>query len=455
MFNFFNAKEKNYKEFAELYNMKVKKSGKNVYVIRDNNAIKVKFDAYFNDAVTLFSYFFNQIEPEKKYIGFKKINVIDFTKPKIHKLKDQNLSFNFTSFAEGMDVSIGYLKKYDLKEGDVVFDCGAYCGISSYYFSKLVGETGKVYAFEPDKLNYEMLLKNIELHNLKNVIPINKGIWSKSDTLIFNTEGGLGSALVNILDRETEVNKNKIDVVCITDIIKEYNIPKVDFVKMDIEGAEIEAIKGIKDYLKDHDINFAIASYHILDNERTYIKLESIFKEIGYYVETIRLYSSQENGSLTTYASKKPFQKQEIHTEEIEQLNDDSCDLILSALKKNHFKCKLDILVKKLKNKKIIIYGTGKVCDVIFDNFNMSDFNIVAVSDKKYKDETQNYRGISAIPPEKIAEKNPYVVLTTLQDFSLVKNYFENELFNKNKKFKYRSIFNCSIIEFLTGLISR
>lgn len=48
----------------------------------------------------------------------------------------------------------GYLHKYTPKEGDIVFDCGAYCGVSTYYFSKLVGKSGKVYAFEPDDLSY-------------------------------------------------------------------------------------------------------------------------------------------------------------------------------------------------------------------------------------------------------------------------------------------------------------
>lgn len=441
MFDYFNKKEKHYKWFAKLYNIDVKKSGKDVYVIKDTNTIKVKFDDYFNDAITLFSFYFNQVESEKKFIGFKKLNVIDYTKPKLHKLKNHDISFYFTSFAEGLDVAIDYLKKYNLKEGDIVFDCGAYCGISSYYFSKLVGETGKVYAFEPDKLNYKMLLKNIELHNLKNVIPINKGIWDKTDTLLFNTEGALGSALVNVFDRKIEATKNKVDVVSITDVVKEYNIPKIDFIKMDIEGAEIAAVEGIKDYLKNNDINFAIASYHVVDNERTYKKLESIFEEIGYDAETIRLYSDRDTGSLITYAKKNlnpAIKKPKPVLENIPQKDTLAYKTILEVLKKDNFQKKINNLAK---NKKVIIYGTGMVCDIIFNNFDISGINIIAVSDKKYQNGSDNYRGLQAISPEKIAEQKPDVVLITLQNSFLAEDYFKHDLFPNYGKFKYKSIF--------------
>lgn len=447
MFNYFKKKqlEKQYNDFAKLYNIKVKKSGQNAYVIKGNNAIKVKLDAYCNDAIVLFSHFFDQIEPETKIIGFKKMNVVDYTKPKLHKLKNDGLSFYFSSFAEGISSAMDYLKKYNLKEGDVVFDCGAYCGITSYCFSKLVGETGKVYAFEPDPQNHEMLLKNIELHNLKNVIPVKKGIWSKTDTLYFNIEGALGSSLVEISTREKPKTDNKIEVTSIYDAICEYNIPKVDFIKMDIEGAEINALEGIKDYLKDNNVNFAIASYHIVDNEKTYKKLEPIFKEIGYYCETIKLYSYADIGSLVTYASKNPLPvvpSEKIVTTETKPSNNEVYNTILDTLKETNFQKNLDAFAKKYKDKNVILYGAGMVCDVLFENFDMSGLNTIAVSDKKYKDEAETYKNIPAIPPEKIAEKRPDIVLTTLQNSSIAKNYFEEDLFKATKKFKYRSIFD-------------
>ena len=55
---------------------------------------------------------------------------------------------------------------------------------------------------------------------------------------------------------------------------------------MDIEGAELEAVEGCKDLIKNFKPNFAIASYHMVDGEPTYIKLESFFNSIGYPVKT-------------------------------------------------------------------------------------------------------------------------------------------------------------------------
>lgn len=60
---------------------------------------------------------------------------------------------------------------------------------------------------------------------------------------------------------------------------------KIDFIKMDIEGAEIEAIKGAKQLIKNYKPAFSIAAYHVVDGERTYKKLEKMFKKLNYKIE--------------------------------------------------------------------------------------------------------------------------------------------------------------------------
>ena len=66
---------------------------------------------------------------------------------------------------------------------------------------------------------------------------------------------------------------------------------------MDIEGAEIEAVKGSSGVMKRHKVNFAIATYHVLNGEKTYIPLEKLFKKMGYKSKTEKLYDFE-----TTYA---------------------------------------------------------------------------------------------------------------------------------------------------------
>jgi tRNA G46 methylase TrmB len=69
---------------------------------------------------------------------------------------------------------MGYLGEYIPKEGDVVIDVGAYTGDTALIFSRLVGEKGRVIAFEPDSYCFQKLVKNIKALRLKNVVALKK-----------------------------------------------------------------------------------------------------------------------------------------------------------------------------------------------------------------------------------------------------------------------------------------
>lgn len=290
------------RRLAKEHSIEIIKNRKAFDVIKGNNAIRTSNFKYIDDPIIMFDYFFNQLEPNKIRIGSKEVNLVDCSKPKLQRFKGQDINFYFSSLAEGLDVPEYYLKKYRIKEGDIVLDCGAYCGTTVYYFSQLAGETGKVIALEPDKENYKALLKNIKIHNLKNVIPLNMCLWDKKGKLGFNTEGNLGSCLSSI---HGEIPSTFVDATSIQDIINDYKIDKIDFIKMDIEGAEINVIESVKDYLKKNTVNLAIASYHLVDGQMTYKTLEKIFEEIGYTYETSRTFQDRDHGSLVTYANNK------------------------------------------------------------------------------------------------------------------------------------------------------
>lgn len=177
----------------------------------------------------------------------------------------------------------GYLADYKLKEGDVIVDCGAYAGEFTLYAAIAVGNTGKVIAFEPDSQNYERLVNNIKLNNLTNVIAVPKGVWSQNTVLGFNnSHSGVSSFL---FDGKAESTIN-VPVVRLDDELSENGIRKVDFIKMDIEGAEIEAIKGAKRVLESNDVHLAIASYHIVNGEKSCFELEKLLSSFGYSTRT-------------------------------------------------------------------------------------------------------------------------------------------------------------------------
>lgn len=247
---------------------------------------------FFWEALGHFNEYFDSFETER----IDGRTVLDFSQTRDQVIKFLGVPLLVHGTTEGEWILKGYTKKYLPQPGDVVFDCGAYCGMCTYYFSKLVGPTGKVYAFEPDEDNYQIVLKNIERHRLDNVTLVKKGLYAHSTTLQFNNRGSGLSKLAG--DQTHLVNVSLIEVVSLADAYAQFNLTHLDFVKMDIEGAELEVIEGAKEFLKDKNVHFAIASYHYRNGEQTYKTLEKIFTEIGYKSET------GFPRQLTTWASK-------------------------------------------------------------------------------------------------------------------------------------------------------
>ncbi len=195
------------------------------------------------------------------------------------------------------DIMRYYNRYYALKEGDIVFDCGAFHGIYALMASKLVGETGRVFCFEPDNENAKMLEANILRNGIRNVSIVRKGVWSLGGGLPFNFRGAATSCVdFRMVSRGGGAG---IEVVSIPEFFRENGLETIDFVKMDIEGAEIEVIEGCREFLRSHGVMFAIASYHLRDGQETYRKLERLFGDIGYGFVT------EVTETITTYAWPK------------------------------------------------------------------------------------------------------------------------------------------------------
>ena len=102
-------------------------------------------------------------------------STLDFSRPRLHRYLRHDVGLFATSIPEE-DVIDGYTFRHLPQPGDTVFDGGAHAGASAYFLAQLVGPAGKVYAFEPDDLSYEYLLRNIELHGLTQVVPVKKAL---------------------------------------------------------------------------------------------------------------------------------------------------------------------------------------------------------------------------------------------------------------------------------------
>lgn len=136
-----------------------------------------------------------------------------------------------------------YQNFYKVKPNDIVIDAGANLGHISIYLSKKVGVDGKIYAFEPDGKNTQSLKKNISLNKdlPNNIVIEDLLLWNENTLIDFEEAGTVGSSAVWFSGSENVVKKQ---AVSIDSWVDKKGIKKLDFIKMDIEGAEIEALDG-------------------------------------------------------------------------------------------------------------------------------------------------------------------------------------------------------------------
>lgn len=134
-----------------------------------------------------------------------------------------------------------------IKEAMIVIDIGANMGEVSLNIANRVGETGKVYSFEPSSTNYNKCFQNMLLNEkLKNAIDLNfcaLGDKSTSAFLEIADKNNLG--MNSISDSGEKIEVRKLD-----DIVAEKNISKIDLIKLDVEGYELKVLKGAEQCIK-------------------------------------------------------------------------------------------------------------------------------------------------------------------------------------------------------------
>jgi FkbM family methyltransferase len=171
---------------------------------------------------------------------------------------DKEDTLNLT-VREGYEVVETNTFKKNIKRGDVVLDIGANIGYFSLLFSELVGETGKVYAFEPEKENFSILNKNIQVNNYRNIYTANKGVSDQNTSgKIYLSGDNNGDHRVHISDEVRDAQD--IDLISIDSYLGDKET-KVDVIKMDIQGAEYQALLGMKEMIQKSPSLFMIMEF--------------------------------------------------------------------------------------------------------------------------------------------------------------------------------------------------
>jgi len=135
-----------------------------------------------------------------------------------------------------------------LKKNYIVIDAGANIGLTTIFAGKLIGKMGKVYAFEPMPQTYDILCFNIKLNKLKNITAINYGLsdFEGKAEIYYNLHINRGAASLYSDKKEKGII---INVTTLDNMVLKYAIKKVDFIKIDIEGAEYPMLKGCEIFL--------------------------------------------------------------------------------------------------------------------------------------------------------------------------------------------------------------
>lgn len=130
---------------------------------------------------------------------------------------------------------------FELRRGDVFIDVGAHIGKYTLRGAKIVGNEGMVLAVEPHPINYQTLVRNIELNKIRNVIPINVAAWNMDTKLKFfvGETTARHSIKANVGLGYFEVEARALD-----HILSAYN--RIDWIKIDVEGAEYETLCGLE-----------------------------------------------------------------------------------------------------------------------------------------------------------------------------------------------------------------
>jgi FkbM family methyltransferase len=159
-------------------------------------------------------------------------------------------------------------------------DCGAYDGDTIDAMEKMGILCEKIYAFEPDLKNFKKLADKVKKYQ-KQAILFPCGVHSSTELLRFNSGSGEGSM---ISDEGNEV----IQCISLDDAL--INVTRREgkmLLKMDIEGAELEALKGAKDLIQNNDVNLAICVYH---KPKDIIEIPQLINTFGEYNFYLRLY---------------------------------------------------------------------------------------------------------------------------------------------------------------------
>lgn len=200
----------------------------------------------------------------------------------IYNDKDTYIGKAFEKYGEYSQLEVDFLSQL-VRPGDIILDVGANIGGLTMPFSQLVGENGRVFAFEPQRWIFYMLCGNIAINNMNNVYCINCAVGETEGSMEvpeidYSHEGNYGN--VTLGENKNWDDKGILKYVVPLITLDKVPVNKCNLIKIDVEGMELGVLKGGRKFIEKYKPFLYIEN----DREDNEEKVESLLKEMNYEV---------------------------------------------------------------------------------------------------------------------------------------------------------------------------
>lgn len=172
------------------------------------------------------------------------------------------------------------LKKLDFK-GKTIYDVGGHIGMITMFFARKTGDSGHVVTFEPNPQNYATILDHINLNNFTNVRVFQIGLGCKRERLEFVIGGsarGTASPEKQKRYEHNDVQVLQIEVDSLDNQIVANNLPKPDFIKIDVEGLELDVLHGMSQTISHYEPEIFVELHGVKEQEVAKLLLSHNYK---------------------------------------------------------------------------------------------------------------------------------------------------------------------------------
>lgn len=235
---------------------------------------------------------FNKEYPARalsRFLVLKLIRLLKIQNLKVKFWKNRYFLINHDSF-QSMWLMYNYIVDWEeflfihyyLRNNSIVFDIGANMGFYTIWMSRSIGKDGQIHSFEPDTKNFNRLSQNILINQINCQVVLNNDAVSEKNGKMKITIGFDGEN--HLVESDFEGSSSITNVVCLDNYCQQRNISAINFIKIDVEGFELDVLKGGINLLtqKNVDVIQLELNRALINSGTTQQELISFVGEVGY-----------------------------------------------------------------------------------------------------------------------------------------------------------------------------